>query len=244
MILDIKDLSVRIGEKDILDGVNFSMQKGEFHVIMGPNGCGKSTFLSTIISSPFSKVTNGSIFFNGIEIGEFSTDQRARMGIFLAFQNPVSIPGLTVGRFLKKLSDLHSEKTSANFVKELREKMDLVGLNQSFINRYLGDGFSGGEKKKLEILQILLIKPKLIMLDEIDSGLDMDSVKLIFSLINQINKEGTSVLLVSHYKEVFNHINPNRLHIMKDGKMIANGDKNMVELLDKHGYSYFEDEKS
>ena len=240
MILEIKDLVATIANKEILKKINLNVENGEFHVIMGPNGCGKSTLLSNIINSPFSNQTSGDIFFNGINIEEFTTDQRARMGIFLVFQNPVSIAGLTVGRLVKKLSDMYQKKSGATFVKELRENIERVGLDQSFINRYIGDGFSGGEKKKLEILQVLMIKPKLLMLDEIDSGLDMDSAKVIFKLIEELKEEGTSIILVSHYKEVFNRINPDYIHIMLDGKIVETGDKSLIEKLDQHGYKSFE----
>ena len=239
MILEIKDLFVNVEKKEILKGVNLKIKNGEFHVIMGPNGSGKSTLLSSIINSPFSNHKSGDIYFNGIDIKNFTTDKIAKLGIFLVFQDPISIPGLTVGRLLKKLSDMYQKKDGASFVKELREKISQVGLEQSFINRYIGDGFSGGEKKKLEILQVLIMKPKLIMLDEIDSGLDIDSTKIIFKLIEQLKKEGASIILVSHYKEVFNHINPNYIHIFKNGKIVETGDKNLIEKLDRLGYMAF-----
>lgn len=236
----IEDLHVSVEDKEILKGVNLEIGKGEVHALMGPNGSGKSTLSNVIMGHPKYKITKGKIFFKGEDITELSPDQRAKKGIFLAFQYPLSIPGVRIFNFLKNmLSSIRGEEIPVSeFKKLLKEKMKLLDIKQSFIKRYLNDGFSGGEKKRNEILQMALFEPKLALLDETDSGLDVTALKTVCEGINKIINNDMSVIIITHYKRMLEYVRPQFVHVIMDGKIVKSGNEELVEKIDSQGYDW------
>ncbi len=242
MQLEIKDLHATIDDKEILKGVNLTIQTGETHAIMGPNGSGKSTLANVLLGHPAYTVTRGEIVFNGENLLELAPNERARKGIFLAFQYPVAVSGLTVGKFLKRAlevrlnGDLKIDVSA--YLKDLQTEMDYLEIDRQFTNRYLNEGFSGGEKKRMEILQMLMLKPTLAILDETDSGLDIDALKIVAKGVNRLRTEDFGSLIITHYQRILNHIQPDTVHIFYDGQIVVSGGPQLVEELEEKGYDW------
>lgn len=248
-LLKIENLHIEIDGKEILYGVNLEIKDGEFHVLMGRNGSGKSTLSNALMGHPAYKVSKGQITFRGTEINNLKPHERAKLGLFLGFQYPLSIPGVTIAIFLRQANKaLKGESVSPkDFRKMLYEKMDDLEIEHSFATRYLNDGFSGGEKKRMEILQMALLEPKLAILDEPDSGLDIDSLKLVADSINKYKnkKPETGILLITHYQRILEHLKPDKVHVFMDGKIAESGGPELALELEKKGYDWLveQDEK-
>ncbi|MEN6481293.1 MAG: Fe-S cluster assembly ATPase SufC [Anaerolineaceae bacterium] len=244
--LIIRDLHVSIEGKEIIKGLNLTLPKGEVHAIMGPNGTGKSTLAYTLMGHPSYEVTSGEVIFKGKNILELKPDVRSRMGIFLAFQYPVSIPGVTVANFLR--SALNARRRAENpedkgvpipeFRKIIKEKMELLKMDPSFAGRYLNEGFSGGEKKRAEILQMAVLKPEIAVLDETDSGLDIDALKVVSEGVNALRGSEIGVLVITHYQRILNYIQPDVVHVMMDGRIVESGGRELALHLEEHGYEW------
>ncbi len=239
MKLEIKELSVEVDEKHIIDRVNLTVKEGETHVIMGPNGSGKSTLAKAIMGHPKAKITKGDILLDGKSITGLSADKRAKLGLFLQFQNPVEVEGVGFINFL------HSAKQSLGnnalgmkeFMTELKDNISSLKMSEDFIGRHLNQGFSGGEMKKAEILQMAVLKPKIAILDEPDSGLDIDAVKVVSTKINAVAKENNmGLLIITHYNRILRYINADRVHVMVGGRIVASGGRDLAEKLEKGGY--------
>lgn len=241
--LVIEDLHVSVEDKEILKGINLKIGKGEVHALMGPNGSGKSTLSSTIMGHPKYKITKGAIYFNGQNIVDMTPDQKAKAGIFLAFQYPISIPGVRVFNFLKSMmsSVQGREIPVSEFRAVLKEKTKLLDFKQSFIKRYLNEGFSGGEKKRHEILQMALFQPKLALLDETDSGLDVTALKTVCEGINKIINPEMSTIIITHYKRMLEYVKPQYVHIIMNGKIVKSGGEELVEIIDSQGYNWLKE---
>ncbi|MFP4151624.1 MAG: Fe-S cluster assembly ATPase SufC [Alkalispirochaeta sp.] len=242
MKIEIKNLQARIGEIEILKGVDLTLNSGEVHALMGPNGSGKSTLSNVMFGSEAYEVTGGEILVDGENILEMDTAERARLGLFLAFQYPVEIPGVSVGRFLKRASEIRfegDEEKKKTFVKSLRANMQYMDIDQQFINRYLNEGFSGGEKKRMEILQMLMLEPQFAILDETDSGLDIDALKIVSRGVNKLRTEtGFGALVITHYQRILDHIKPDFVHIMYRGRIVTSGGNELVQELEAKGYDW------
>ncbi len=245
--LEIKDLHVDVEGKIILKGVNLEIKQGEVHSIMGPNGSGKSTLANVIMGHPKYNVTKGIINFKGKNILEMSPEERAVMGLFLSFQYPLEIPGLSFRTFLKSAINAKNEKklSPKEFSDLLKDKMNLLKMDLAYIRRDLNVGFSGGEKKRAEMLQMLMLNPKMSILDETDSGLDIDSLKVVCDAVNSMRGNEFSALVITHYKRILTHLKPDFVHVMYDGKIIASGDHTFADQLEEKGYSWLvkEEEK-
>ncbi len=244
----IEDLHARIEDQPILKGVNLEIEVGQVHALMGPNGSGKSTLANVIMGHPAYEVTRGRILFKGENILEMETDERAKLGLFLAFQYPVEIPGVKVVKFLKralehKLEALEPGKklSVTEFLKELKENMRYLGLEEQFINRYLNEGFSGGEKKRMEIVQMLTLKPEFAILDETDSGLDIDALKIVASGVQKLRGPKFGALVITHYQRILNYIKPDRIHVMFDGRVVLSGGPELSEQLEAQGYDWIKE---
>ena len=239
--LEIKDLHVSIGDKEIIKGFNLTVKEGEIHAIMGPNGSGKSTLSYAIMGHPKYAITKGEILFNGQNINEMKTDERAKLGLFLCFQYPMEVQGVQVANFLRLASNnIHggSEQVS-DFRKRLKEDMKALKINDTFSARYINDGFSGGEKKRGEILQMSVLKPKIAILDEADSGLDIDALKIVAEGVNHaIASTSLGVLIITHYQRILNFIKPNFVHIVVDGKIVQSGGPELATKLEDQGYGW------
>lgn len=240
MKLEIRGLQARIGEKVILNGIDLAVNTGEIHALMGPNGSGKSTLSNVIMGHPSYEVTAGEILVDGENILEMDTSERARLGLFMAFQYPVEIPGVTVGRFLKRAAEVRAGEEGGikGFVKQLREAMTFMEMDQQFINRYLNEGFSGGEKKRMEVLQMLILKPALAVMDETDSGLDIDALKVVARGVNKLRGADFGALIITHYQRILNHIRPDHVHIMYNGRIVVSGAEDLVATLEEKGYDW------
>lgn len=244
--LNIKDLHVSIEGKEILKGVNLVVNKGEVHAIMGPNGTGKSTLAYSLMGHPSYEVTQGEIFYNGVNILDKSPDERSRLGLFLAFQYPVAIPGVTVANFLR--TALNARRKAADpedkgipipeFRKMMIEKMDLLKMDSKFAGRYLNDGFSGGEKKRAEILQMATLQPEIAILDETDSGLDIDALRIVSEGVNALTGPDLGVIVITHYQRLLNYIKPQFVHIMFNGIIVESGGPDLALKLEEHGYDW------
>jgi len=241
-MLKITNLKVTFENKLILKNININIKVGEVHALMGPNGSGKSTLAATISKKPKYKIENGDIHFNNKNISSLKADEISKEGIFLGFQHPISIPGVNNAQFLKtsvnSIRKYQGKKlfNSVEFLKKVKIYMKLLNMKEELLYRSLNDGFSGGEKKCNEILQMMMIEPKLILLDEIDSGLDIDALKNISKGINFIKNNKISVILITHYQRLLNYVEPNFVHVMYDGKIIRSGDKNLVSYIEKKGF--------
>ena len=240
-LLKIKDLYVNAGEKEIIKGLNLKINKGETHVIMGPNGAGKSTLANIILNNPEYKIVKGEIDFEGENINELKTDERAKKGIFMSFQTPEEVPGISVMNFLKaaKTSKEQGPIKVFAFRRELEEKMKELNMNPSYSTRDLNVGFSGGEKKKNEILQMLMLKPKLAILDETDSGLDVDAIKTVSEGINMYKTEENSVLIITHSIKILQSLKVDYVHILVGGKIVKTGDYSLVKEIEQEGYEKY-----
>lgn len=242
-MLNIIDLHASIEEKEILKGVTLSVSEGEYAALMGPNGSGKSTLAHILAGHPSYEVTKGTITLNGHDVLAMTPEERAISGIFLAFQYPASIPGVSVSHFLRLCLNAQQKARGeeisgvAPFIKLLRNEMKALSMSMSFAERSVNDGFSGGEKKRLEMLQMLILKPKLVILDEIDSGLDVDAIKIVASAVTKLESKETSVLLITHYQRLLNYIKPDTVHIMKEGKIVQTGDAELAKQIEETGYT-------
>ena len=245
-MLKINKLNVGVEDKTILNNINLNINKGELHVIMGRNGTGKSTLSNIIAGKEGYNIGGGKLLFNNKDLLDMSIEDRALEGIFMSFQYPVSIPGLNTMHFLRtsvnsiRKHQNKKEYTSGEFIKLFKEKLKVVGLDESFARRSVNDGFSGGEKKRFEILQMLLIEPKLIILDETDSGLDIDALKIVANGINNFKSSQNGFLLITHYYRIIEYLNPDFVHVLLDGKIVKSGDKNLALKLEKEGYGWLQ----
>ncbi len=244
IILKIKDLKCRIDDQEILKGLNLEVRKGEVHAIMGPNGSGKSTLSSVLAGKDEYEVTGGSISFLNEDIEELSPEERSWRGIFLAFQYPVEIPGVSNINFLRTaINEKHKSLglppiSAKDFLKMVSEKSKLVGLNNKLKNRSVNEGFSGGEKKRNEIFQMAILDPKLAVLDETDSGLDIDALKVVANGVNQLKSKENATIVITHYQRLLDYIVPDFVHVLHDGKIIKTGDKSLALELERKGYDW------
>ena len=240
-LLEIKDLYVNAGDKEILKGLNLKINKGEIHVIMGPNGSGKSTTANAILNNPEYNKVQGKINFDGVDISNLKTDEIARLGIFMSFQLPEEIPGITVTNFLKYAKNKITGKPVKifEFKDELKKYMDELNMNPKNMDRSLNVGFSGGEKKKNEILQMLVLNPKLAILDETDSGLDVDAIKTVSKGIQMFKNENNAILIITHNTKILNSLKVDFVHILVDGKIVATGNQELATIIENEGYSKY-----
>jgi Fe-S cluster assembly ATP-binding protein len=238
--LKISDLKAGIAEKPILAGLDLKIKAGEIHALMGPNGSGKSTLANVLMGHPSYAVSGGSVELDGEDYLALSASERALRGVFLAFQYPVEISGVTVGKFLKRALELRSTGplNVTGYIKQLREAMDFMEMDQGFINRSLNQGFSGGEKKRMEVLQMLMLKPSLAILDETDSGLDIDALKVVAKGVNKLRGPNFGALIITHYQRILTHIVPDYVHILYRGRIVTSGGKDLVEVLESKGYDW------
>jgi Fe-S cluster assembly ATP-binding protein len=244
--LVVKNLHVSIENKEILRGVDLVVKQGEIHAIMGPNGTGKSTLAYTLMGHPIYHVTNGEIWFKGENLLKYSTDERSRLGLFLAFQYPVAIPGVTLANFLRTAVNSRLRLINPgdkgmpilDFRKMLKAKMELLKMDPAFAGRYLNDGFSGGEKKRAEILQMATLKPEIAILDETDSGLDIDALRIVAEGVNTLSGAELGVLVITHYQRLLNYIKPQFVHIMLGGKIVESGGPDLALQLEESGYDW------
>ncbi|MDD2993513.1 MAG: Fe-S cluster assembly ATP-binding protein [Clostridiales bacterium] len=243
-LLEIHDLAVSVDDKLILNGVDLSIQKGELHVLMGPNGTGKSTLVSAVMGDPRYAVESGSISFDGKDITDESADARARLGVFLSFQAPEEIPGITLENFLRTAAGAIEGKPMRvlAFQKKLKEQMQVLGMDESYASRYLNVGFSGGEKKKAEILQLLMLRPKLAMLDETDSGLDVDAVKTVSKGIRAYHDEGNSILIITHNAKILEELDVDYVHILENGRITRTGGRELADEILQTGFGALQKE--
>lgn len=241
-LIEIESLTAKVtqdeSEKEILNGVDLSIREGEVHVLMGTNGSGKSTLASVLMGSPFYEVTGGSATYEGKDLLSMKPEERAQSGLFLAFQYPTAVPGLSVLSYLRSIMKAvrKEELSFKQFKNELNEAMKSLNIPQEFLSRSLNEGFSGGEKKRLEVLQMTLLKPRLAMLDETDSGLDVDATQLIFEKIRSLRSENQALLVITHYNRIVEFISPDFVHVMKDGKIVASGGAEMAARIESEGF--------
>jgi Fe-S cluster assembly ATP-binding protein len=247
--LEIRNLHVQAGDKQILKGVDLHVRAGEFHALMGPNGSGKSTLANVIMGHPNLEVTEGQIIFDGENITEAAPDERARAGLFMAFQYPVAIPGVTVTKYLRMVMNAHREARGElpiplkEFRTTVQDAMKLTSVPKEFSSRYLNEGFSGGEKKRMEILQLALQKPKLAVLDETDSGLDIDALNVVAAGVNTVAEpSGMGVLIITHYQRILHMVKPRFVHIMYEGRIVKQGGPELVTQLEERGYGWIGEE--
>ncbi len=252
--LVIKDLRVSVEEKEILKGVNLTVRAGTIHAIMGPNGSGKSTLAYTLMGHPGYTVTGGEAWYRGQNILELEPDERSKLGLFLAFQYPVAIPGVTVANFLRAAINAHRAEEGkdpketaipmAQFRKQLREQMTALGIDESFARRYLNEGFSGGEKKRIEILQMAMLEPSMAIMDETDSGLDIDALKIVAQGVNTLyaRHPEMGVLVITHYQRLLNYIRPHFVSVLMDGRIVREGGPELALELEEKGYDFLREE--
>ena len=243
-LLSINNLKVLIAEKIIINGLNLTINHGEVHAIMGPNGSGKSTLAKTLSGHPECEIQSGSISYLGKDLFDLSVEERANEGIFMGFQYPIEIPGLSNTAFLKaalnakKKSQGDEEITAVDFLKELKHNAEVIGMDQAFLNRGVNEGFSGGEKKRNEILQMMMLKPRLSILDETDSGLDIDAMKTVANGLNSMRRKDSSFLLITHYDRLLGYIKPDFVHVLSKGQIIQSGDSTLANQLEEKGYEW------
>ncbi len=247
-MLEIKNLHATVGDEEILRGINLKVKAGEVHAIMGPNGSGKSTLAGVLAGKELYQVTEGQVFYEGRNLLTMSPEERAREGIFLAFQYPIEIPGVANAYFLKtalnslRKSRGQEELDAMDFLSLVKEKMKLLEMEEGFLNRAVNEGFSGGEKKRNEILQMAVLDPKLAVLDETDSGLDIDSLKIVAQGVNALRSPQRAMILVTHYQRLLNYIVPDYVHVLSEGRIIKSGDKALAYRLEEKGYGWVEQE--
>lgn len=243
-MLQIKDLHANIGDKEILKGINLQVKAGEVHAIMGPNGSGKTTLSSVIAGRDTFKVTEGVIKLNGEDINDLAPEERAHKGVFMSFQYPIAIPGVSVTNFIKSAINAKrkaqglDDMPAGELLKMIREKAKLLGMDRSFLSRSLNDGFSGGEKKKNEIFQMAMLEPSLAILDETDSGLDIDALKTVAEGVNKLRTKNNAVIVITHYQRLLDYIVPDFVHVLSDGKIIKSGGKELALELEAKGYEW------
>jgi len=243
-MLTIKNLHANIGDKEILKGINLNIKAGEVHAIMGPNGSGKTTLSSVIAGREDYEVTNGDITLNGEALLDLAPEERAHKGVFMSFQYPVAIPGVTVTNFIKTAINAKrkaagkEDMPAAELLKMIREKAKLIGIDRSFLSRSLNDGFSGGEKKRNEIFQMAMLEPKMAILDETDSGLDIDALKTVANGVNKLKSKDNAVIVITHYQRLLEYIVPDFVHVLSDGKIVKTGGKELALELEEKGYEW------
>ncbi len=244
--LAIENLHVSVNETEILRGLDLNIPKGEVHALMGPNGSGKSTLANALMGHPAFEVTAGSVHFKGQDVLALPTDERSRLGMFLAFQYPAEIPGVRVASFLRMaLNARRTDEISAmDFRRLLMEKMDLLKMDPKFANRYLNEGFSGGEKKRNEVLQLAVLQPEIAILDETDSGLDIDALRIVSDGVNQLRSTDLGVLVITHYQRLLNYIVPDHVHVIINGRVVDSGDSGLAKRLEAEGYEQYGDTTS
>lgn len=245
--LEIKNLHVSVDDQPILNGIDLLVRQGEIHALMGPNGSGKSTLAYTLAGHPAYEVTAGSVVFDGLDLLELEADERSRAGLFLAFQYPIAVPGVTVANFLRQALNARRRAEDPEdrgvpipmFRRLLKEKMDMLSVDHSFAGRYLNEGFSGGEKKRAEILQMATLEPKISILDETDSGLDIDALRIVAEGANQLHDSmGMGMLVITHYQRILNYIQPDQVHVMLQGRIVENGGAELALQLEERGYDW------
>jgi Fe-S cluster assembly ATP-binding protein len=247
-LLEIRNLHVRAGEKEILKGVDLTIEEGQIHALMGPNGSGKSTLANAIMGHPGLEVTDGQIIFRGEDITELEPDERARKGVFMAFQYPVAVPGVTVTKYLRTVMNAHREERGEDpiplkeFRKTVEAAMELTEVPREFASRYLNEGFSGGEKKRMEILQLALQQPALSVLDETDSGLDIDALRIVAHGVNTLKGPDMGVLIITHYQRILHMVEPDFVHVLYQGRIVKEGGPELVETLEEKGYGWIREE--
>jgi Fe-S cluster assembly ATP-binding protein len=246
--LEIRDLHVRAEGKEILKGLDLEVSAGEIRALMGPNGSGKSTLANAIMGHPSLEITEGEIRFQGEDITEADPEERARAGLFMAFQYPVAIPGVTVAKYLRMAVNAHRETRGEeeiklkDFRKDTEAAMELMSIPREFSSRYLNDGFSGGEKKRMEILQLAMLRPQLAILDETDSGLDIDALRTVADGVNRFAGPDLGILIITHYQRILHLVNPDFVHVMFEGRIVKEGGPELVELLEERGYGWIREE--
>ena len=244
--LEIKNLHVSIGDKEIVKGLTLTIKSGEVHAIMGPNGTGKSTLSKAIAGHPDYTITSGEVLLDGVSILEKEADERARAGIFLAFQYPSEIPGVSIANFLRAAVQARmaegEELDATGYYKRLYAKMDMLKIDRKFTSRAVNDGFSGGEKKRCEILQMAMLEPKMALMDETDSGLDIDALRIVADGVNTMRGPNLGVLLITHYQRLLDYIVPDYVHVMYDGRIVKSGDKSLALELEAKGYDWIKKE--
>ncbi|MBQ7448889.1 MAG: Fe-S cluster assembly ATPase SufC [Paludibacteraceae bacterium] len=247
-MLSIKNLHANIGEKEILKGVSLDIREGEIHAIMGPNGAGKSTLSAVLTGNPAYTVTQGEVLFNGKDLLNMSPEDRAREGLFLCFQYPVEIPGVSMVNFMrtavneKRKYQGQKELTASEFLKLMREKKELVEIDDRLTKRAVNEGFSGGEKKRNEIFQMAMLEPSLSILDEADSGLDIDALRIVAEGVNKLHNDKNASIVITHYQRLLDYIVPDFVHILYEGKIVKTGDKQLALTLEQKGYDWIKDE--
>ena len=246
-MLSIKNLKVSIENKEILQGINLEVRAGEIHAIMGPNGSGKSTLAAALAGRNYAKITSGKITYNGQDLLEMEPEDRARAGLFLGFQYPVEIPGVSMVNFMRtainekrKYAGL-DPLSASDFLKLLREKKEIVGIDSSLTNRSVNEGFSGGEKKKNEIFQMAMLEPKLAILDETDSGLDIDALKIVANGVNKLHRPDNATIIITHYQRLLDFIIPDFVHVLYNGKIVKSGNKDLAFVLEEKGYDWLKE---
>ena len=246
--LEIRNLHVRADEKEILRGVDLSVANGEIHALMGPNGSGKSTLANAIMGHPSLEVTDGQILLDGEDVTEADPDERARAGLFMAFQYPVAVPVVTVTKYLRTVLNAHREAAGEDaislkdFRKTVEQAMELTKVPREFASRYLNEGFSGGEKKRMEILQLALLQPSFAVLDETDSGLDIDALRVVANGVNTLKGPDMGVLIITHYQRILHLVQPDFVHVLYQGRIVKEGGPELVETLEERGYGWIEEE--
>ena len=243
-LLTIKDLSARVGDKEILKNINLNINYGEVLVIMGPNGSGKSTLANVILNNPQYGTTSGDILLDGESIMDLSTDKRAKKGIFMSFQNPMEVSGISVENFIRsaKIAKTDENIGFLEFREELEDNMDILEFDHGYSSRYLNVGFSGGEKKKNEILQMLMLQPKLAILDETDSGLDVDAVRTVSKGVREFLNENNSVIVITHHKEILKEVKPDFVHVIMDGSIVKEGSSELLDQIEEKGFNWIREE--
>ena len=245
-LIQIKDLKASIDNKEILKGLNLEVKPGEIHAIMGPNGSGKSTLANVLTGREIATVTSGTVTFEGKNLLEMSPEERAREGIFLSFQYPIEIPGVSMVNFMKTaINEQRKHRgleplSASEFLRQMREKKELVEIDSALTNRSVNEGFSGGEKKKNEIFQMAMLEPKLAILDETDSGLDIDALKIVADGVNSLRSPERSMLVVTHYQRLLEYIVPDQVHVLAGGRIVKSGDRTLALELERHGYGWIE----
>jgi Fe-S cluster assembly ATP-binding protein len=247
--LEIRNLHVRAEDKEILRGLDLDVEKGKVHALMGPNGSGKSTLANAIMGHPAFEVTEGTITFKGEDITEADPNERSRAGLFMAFQYPVAIPGVSVSKYLRMIMNAHREARGEteikikDFARIAQEAMDLANIPKDFSSRYLNEGFSGGEKKRMELLQLALLRPEIAVLDETDSGLDIDALRTVAEGVNKLHSEiGMGALIITHYQRILHYVKPQFVHVMLEGRTVREGGSELVDQLEREGYDFLREE--
>lgn len=240
-LLSIKNLHAEVEDKNILSGLDLTIGLGEIHVIMGPNGAGKSTLANVLMGHPNYDVTEGQVTFDGENLLEMSVDERAKSGLFMSFQHPQEVPGVTLSNFIRtaKREITGQPVQMLTYGASLKQKLNRLNMREDYLDRSLNQGFSGGEKKKSEVLQMAMLEPKLAVLDETDSGLDIDAIRIVYEEIQHLSKADNSIIIITHYNKILDYIKPDAIHVLVDGKIVASGDRSLADRIERDGYDIF-----